>query len=211
MLDTLTYPYTLPSLPYQFDALEPIIDAQTMEIHHDKHHASYIAKLNEALKPYTDLQQKNLTELLSGIANLPEEIRQVVINHGGGHANHTIFWNTLRPNQENNNPQGTVLDFINSTFGDMNTFKTTFTTAASNRFGSGWAWLIFDPEKNVLEITSTSNQDSPLLVGQFPILGLDVWEHAYYLKYQNHRIDYINAWWNIINWEEANKTLEILL
>ncbi|WP_139492292.1 superoxide dismutase [Brevibacillus dissolubilis] len=194
--------YQLPALPYAFDALEPHFDAMTMEIHHDRHHATYVNNLNAALEGHADLQDKSIEALISNIDALPEGIRTVVRNNGGGHANHSLFWEILSPNG-GGNPTGAVADAINEAFGSYDNFKAEFTKAATTRFGSGWAWLIVDGGK--LAVTSTPNQDSPIMEGKTPILGLDVWEHSYYLKYQNKRPDYIGAFYNLINWDEVNK------
>lgn len=194
--------HELPALPYSFDALEPHIDAKTMEIHHDRHHGTYVANLNAALEGHADLQEKTIEELLSDLNALPAEIRGAVQNNGGGHANHTLFWQILSPNG-GGTPSGEVGQAINNTFGSFENFKDTFTDAAIKRFGSGWAWLVVKDGK--LEVTSTANQDTPLSEGATPILGLDVWEHAYYLKYQNKRPDYIAAFWNVVNWDEVNR------
>jgi len=194
--------HTLPALPYEFNALEPHIDAKTMEIHHDKHHAKYVENLNAALQGHDDLMAKDITTLLKEIDQVPEDIKQAVINNGGGHANHSMFWESLSASSTKE-PTGELKDAITEVFGSFDDFKTKFTDAATKRFGSGWAWLVVKDEK--LEILSTANQDSPLMQGQKPILGLDVWEHAYYLNYQNKRPDYITAWWNIINWDKVNE------
>jgi Fe-Mn family superoxide dismutase len=194
--------HQLPALPYPFDALEPHIDAQTMEIHHGRHHATYVNNLNAALEGHADLQSKTVEELISNLDALPESIRTAVRNNGGGHANHTLFWQILSPNG-GGAPTGELADAINQTFGSFDNFKAEFTKAATTRFGSGWAWLVVDGGK--LAITSTPNQDSPIMEGKTPILGLDVWEHAYYLKYQNKRPDYIAAFWNVVNWDEVSK------
>lgn len=193
--------HELPDLPYGFDALEPHIDARTMEIHHDKHHNGYVTKLNAALEGHADLQGKSVEDLLRGINNVPEDIRTAVRNHGGGHANHTLFWQILAPGggQE---PKAELAEAINGTFGSFNEFKDQFTQAALGRFGSGWAWLVVDGS-NKLQLYSTANQDSPLMEGHTPILGIDVWEHAYYLNYQNRRPDYVDAWWNVVNWDKV--------
>ena len=193
----------LSDLPYPYDALEPYIDARTMEIHHSKHHAAYVAKLNAAVEGRTDLEGESIEELLAGHASLPAEIRQAVINHGGGHVNHTFFWTILGPNK-GGEPTGDLADAISDTFGSFATFKERFSNVAASRFGSGWAWLTVDPEEG-LQVGSTGNQDSPLMSGSIPILGLDVWEHAYYLKYQNRRPEYVDAWWNVVNWEEVGR------
>jgi Fe-Mn family superoxide dismutase len=197
--------HELPALPYAFNALEPHIDATTMEIHHDRHHGGYVSKLNAALEGHPDLESKGLEDLLGSINSVPESIRTAVRNNGGGHANHSLFWTVLSPNG-GGQPTGAVADAINSTFGGFDKFKDEFSKAAAGRFGSGWAWLVVNNGK--LEITSTPNQDSPFMDGKTPILGLDVWEHAYYLKYQNKRPDYIAAFWNLVNWAEVNKRFE---
>lgn len=192
--------YSLPDLPYAKDALEPHIDAKTMEIHHGKHHAGYVAKLNAALEGHDDLAAKSVEDLMSGLADVPESIRGAVRNNGGGHANHTLFWTIMSPSG-GGEPTGELAEAINSTFGSLDAFKEEFANAAATRFGSGWAWLSVDGGKLVVE--STPNQDTPLSEGRTPILGLDVWEHAYYLNYQNRRPDYIGAFWNVVNWEEV--------
>jgi len=193
-------PHTLPALPYDFAALEPHIDAQTMQIHHDKHHQAYLNNLNAALDKHPELQQKTVEELLRGIATVPEDIRTAVRNHGGGHHNHSLFWTVMAP-RAGGEPSGALADAVKKAFGDFAKFKESFTAAAGGRFGSGWAWLTVSGGK--LEISSSANQDSPLMDGKTPILGLDVWEHAYYLKYQNRRPDYVTAWWNVVNWPEV--------
>jgi Fe-Mn family superoxide dismutase len=197
--------HDLPNLPYAYDALEPHIDARTMEIHHSKHHAGYVAKLNGALEKHPDLQGKPAEDLIADLAGVPEGIRTAVRNNGGGHANHSLFWTLMGPNG-GGTPGGNLGDAINSSFGDFETFKQKFSDAAATRFGSGWAWLTADGGK--LAVMSTANQDSPLMDGKTPVLGLDVWEHAYYLKYQNRRPDYIAAWWNVINWDEVAKRFD---
>jgi Fe-Mn family superoxide dismutase len=194
--------YELPQLPYAANALEPHIDEATMNIHHGKHHATYIAKLNAALEGHEDLAGKSIEELVSNLDAVPENIRGAVRNNGGGHANHALFWQLLSPNG-GGAPTGELADAINSTFGSLDAFKEEFANAGANRFGSGWAWLVVDGGK--LAVTSTPNQDTPLMEGKTPILGLDVWEHAYYLNYQNRRPDYINAFWNVVNWDEVAK------
>ena len=193
---------TLPKLDYGYDALEPYIDAKTMEIHHTKHHQAYIDKYNAAVKD-TELDGKDVHEVLKDLDAVPEKIRTAVRNHGGGYVNHALFWKILGPNKSE--PSGKLKDAISETFGDFDKFKEAFATAASTVFGSGWAWLVIDNGK--LEILSTPNQDSPLSQGKTPILGLDVWEHAYYLKYQNKRPDYIAAFWNVVNWDEVARRL----
>lgn len=193
--------FTLPKLPYGYDALEPHIDARTMEIHHTKHHQTYVDKLNLALEGQADLQDKTVEELVANLDVIPEKIRGAVRNHGGGHANHSLFWMVLSPANSAGEPKGELADAIELNFGSFDKFKEQFTAAATSVFGSGWAWLVQDAGK--LAIMTTPNQDSPLAQGKTPLLGLDVWEHAYYLKYQNKRPEYINAFWNIINWEQA--------
>jgi Fe-Mn family superoxide dismutase len=192
--------HELPPLPYAFDALEPHIDARTMEIHHGKHHAAYVNNLNGALKGHAALEQKSIIELISDLSSVPQEIRTAVRNNGGGHLNHSMFWTLMSPGG-GGEPGGELGDAIASTFGSFDDFKTTFGKAAATRFGSGWAWLSVNGGK--LEVTSTPNQDTPVMEGVKPILGLDVWEHAYYLKYQNRRPDYVGAWWNTVNWDQV--------
>lgn len=192
--------HTLPDLPYDHDALEPHIDAQTMEIHHGKHHNAYVTKLNGALDKHPELHDKSLSDLLGSIDSVPEDIRGAVRNNGGGHANHTLFWQVMGPNG-GGEPSGDLSEAINEAFGDLASFRDLFSTNGATRFGSGWSWLAVSGGK--LEAYSTPNQDSPLMEGKIPILGLDVWEHAYYLKYQNRRPDYIAAWWNVVNWHEV--------
>jgi len=191
--------YELPKLPYGYDALEPHIDAKTMEIHHTKHHQTYITNVNNALKDHPGLAGKSVEELIANLNDVPENIRPVVRNNGGGHANHSFFWQIMGPNA-GGDPKGKLGDDIKSTFGDFNALKEKFAAAGTGRFGSGWAWLIRN-NSGKLEIISTPNQDSPLMDGNTPLLGLDVWEHAYYLNYQNRRPDYIKAWWNVVNWD----------
>ena len=192
--------HTLPDLPYAHNALEPHIDEQTMQIHHGKHHQAYITNLNTALEGLDDLAALSVEELLSNIDQVPEDKRQAVINNGGGHANHSLFWTIMSPN--GGTPTAEIAAAIESSFGSHEAAKEQFTTAATTRFGSGWAWLVVD-ETGGLQIYSTANQDSPIMQGHTPILGLDVWEHAYYLKYQNLRPAYLEAWTNVINWEEV--------
>jgi Fe-Mn family superoxide dismutase len=196
--------HQLPSLPYAFDALEPHIDAQTMQIHHGKHHQAYINNLNAALEAHPDLQSKSVEDLIKDLNALPEAIRTAVRNNGGGHANHSLFWTLMAPNA-GGAPTGKAADAITGAFGSFDSFKEQFTKAATTRFGSGWAWLVSSSGK--LAIESTANQDSPIMEGKTPILGLDVWEHAYYLKYQNRRPDYIAAFWNVVNWQTVNSRL----
>ncbi len=195
--------FELPPLPYAKDALEPNIDAMTMEIHHDKHHAGYVSKLNAALEGHADLQGKSLEELLGSINSLPESIRTAVRNNGGGHANHSLFWQIMSPNG-GGAPTGELAAAINTAFGSFDNFKQQFASAGATRFGSGWAWLLVAPDGS-LSVTSTANQDSPLMEGKKPIMGVDVWEHAYYLKYQNRRAEYLANWWNVVNWAEVAK------
>ncbi len=202
--------HTLPSLPYEYSALEPYIDAQTMEIHHTKHHQAYIDKLNAALEAHPDLAEKPVEELLKNLDVIPEAIRMAVRNHGGGHYNHSVFWTLLTPTKSE--ASGSIAGAIEETFGGMEAFQKAFAEAAATRFGSGWAWLVY-PERSrrveggsvKLEIVTTANQDSPISEGKQVLLGLDVWEHAYYLKYQNKRADYIDAFWNVVNWAEVEK------
>ncbi len=196
-------PFALPPLPYDYTALEPHIDEQTMRIHHDKHHGTYVTNLNAALEPHADLQKKTVEELIAAIDALPEAIRTPVRNNGGGHANHTMFWQIMGPNG-GGEPVGDLADAINQSFGSFDAFKEQWAAAGAPGavFGSGWVWLIAAPDGS-LTIESTPNQDSPLMEGKLPIIGLDVWEHAYYLKYQNRRPDYLAAWWNVINWERV--------
>ena len=194
--------YTLPDLPYAYDALEPYIDEETMHLHHDKHHNTYVTNLNAAIEKHPELGEKTVEELLADFSSVPEDIQTEVRNNGGGHANHTFFWEILGPNA-GGEPTGAIKEAIEETFGSFEDFKEEFKTAATGRFGSGWAWLVVKDGK--LAITSTANQDSPLMDGQTPVLGLDVWEHAYYLKYKNVRPDYINAFWSVVNWDKVNE------
>ena len=194
----------LPKLPYDYNALEPHIDAKTMEIHHTKHHQAYIDKLNAAVKG-TNLENMDVNELLKKLNDVPENIRAAVRNHGGGHSNHSFFWQIMAPNA-GGNPAGKIADEINKIFGSFEKFKEEFTSAGMNRFGSGWSWLVSD--KGKLSVMSTPNQDSPLMENKIPILGVDVWEHGYYLKFQNKRADYIASWWNVVNWKKANELFE---
>ena len=196
--------YELPPLPYDYNALEPHIDEQTMRIHHDKHHATYVTKLNGALEGHADLASKSIDDLVADLASVPEAIRGAVRNNGGGHANHTMFWQVMAPGA-GGAPTGKVADAINSAFGSYDGFTENLAAAAATRFGSGWAWLV--DGGNTLTIESTPNQDTPVMEGRKPILGVDVWEHAYYLKYQNRRPDYVAAWLNVINWDEVNRRL----
>ena len=194
--------FTLPSLPYDFAALEPHIDARTMEIHHGKHHQTYVNNLNAAIEKAPELAKKSLDDLMRGVNNVPEAVRTAVRNNGGGHWNHSMFWQIMGPDT-GGEPGGNLGAAITSAFGDFAKFREQFSAAGVGRFGSGWAWLVNNGGK--LSITSTPNQDNPLMEGQKAIMGLDVWEHAYYLKYQNRRTDYITAWWNVVNWKEVEK------
>jgi superoxide dismutase, Fe-Mn family len=196
--------YSLPPLPYAADALEPHIDKETMEIHHGKHHAAYVNNLNAALEKHPELQSKSVEELIKGINSVPDDIRTAVRNNGGGHANHSMFWQIMGPNA-GGQPTGAIAEAIKSSFGSFDALKEQFAKAAGGRFGSGWAWVIDQGGK--LAIESTPNQDNPLMDGKKPVFGIDVWEHAYYLKYQNRRPDYVAAWWNVVNWAEINKRL----
>jgi Fe-Mn family superoxide dismutase len=196
-------PFTLPALPYAPNALEPSIDKLTMEIHHGKHHAAYVTNLNKALESAPDLANKSLEELLAkNCAAVPEAIRTAVRNNGGGHSNHSLFWTIMGPG-DGGAPVGHLAQAITGAFGSFDAFKEKFGAAAAGRFGSGWAWLL--KKGDSVEITSTANQDSPVMEGRFAVIGLDVWEHAYYLKYQNRRPEYVGAWWNVVNWKEADK------
>jgi Fe-Mn family superoxide dismutase len=194
--------FTLPSLPYPANALEPHIDTMTMEIHHGRHHKAYVDNLNKALEGQTALASKPIDQLLRDIKAVPENIRQAVINNGGGHANHTMFWEIMGPGA-GGKPSGPLADEINKAFGDFAQFQAQLKQAGVGRFGSGWAWLVYANGK--LSIVNTPNQDSPFMNGQYPVMGVDVWEHAYYLKYQNKRPDYIDAWWNVVNWNAVAK------
>jgi len=196
--------FTLPDLGYEFGALEPYIDAKTMEIHHDKHHGAYVDKLNAALEKAPDVKDKSIEEILAAVEELPEEIKLAVRNNGGGHANHSMFWETMKPGGAKE-PVGKIASVITTNFGSYSEFKTHFAEAAVGRFGSGWAWLVRSGDQ--FGIYSTANQDSPIMEDKVPVLGLDVWEHAYYLKYQNKRPDYIEAFWNVVNWDEVAKRL----
>ena len=195
--------YELPPLPYPFNALEPHIDAKTMEIHHDKHHQAYITNANKALEGHPDLAAKPVDELLADLNKIPESIRTVLRNNAGGHSNHTFFWKIIGPNA-GGNPKGKLAEAINSSFGGFDQFKGELEKAGIGRFGSGWAWLVVNKEGK-LQITSTANQDTPISEGLKPVIGVDVWEHAYYLLYQNRRPDYLKAWWNVVNWDQAEK------
>ena len=197
--------FSVPDLTYAFDALEPPIDARTMEIHHDKHHATYVNNLNAALKEHPDLQSKSIEEILRNINAVPEAIRTAVRNNGGGHANHTLFWEIMGPNG-GGEPEGELADAIDDVFGSLDELKKAINDGGVNRFGSGWTWLVHDGTG--LALYSTANQDSPLMQSDEPLLGIDVWEHAYYLKYQNRRPDYLEAWWNVVNWQAVAERYE---
>lgn len=198
--------YEVPPLPYAYEALEPHIDAETMHLHHDKHHAAYVNNLNAALEKHPELADKSPEDLVRDLNSVPEDIRTAVRNNGGGHVNHTMFWQIMGPNG-GGQPTGALAEAINKAFGDFDSFKQQFNDAGTKRFGSGWAWLCRDSSGN-LHIESTANQDNPFSEDHFPIMGNDVWEHAYYLKYQNRRPEYLSAWWNVVNWAEVNKRYE---
>lgn len=200
--------HKLPELPYAYDALEPYVDKQTMEIHHQKHHAAYIAKLNGALESFPDLQKKSVEDLIRNLSALPESIRTAVRNNGGGHYNHTIFWNIMAPNA-GGEPAGDLAAAIKNKFGSFAAFKEEFSSAAANRFGSGWAWLVLD-NAGQLAVMSSPNQDNPVSEGFKPLMGLDVWEHAYYLKYQNRRPEYIENWWHVVNWRVVGERYDTM-
>ena len=193
-------PFEVPPLPYAYDALEPYIDKETMTLHHDKHHAAYVTNFNAALEKAPDLQGKDPAEILRNISSVPEAIRTAVRNHGGGHVNHTMFWEIMK-NRGGGEPDGQIADIIKSTFGGFDNFKQKFNDAGAKHFGSGWVWLVRG--NSGFEIITTANQDSPLMQGLYPVFGNDVWEHAYYLKYQNRRPDYVSAWWNVVNWDRV--------
>ena len=197
--------HEVPALPYPFDALEPHIDARTMEIHHDRHHAGYVSNLNKALEGHADLQSKSVEALVADLKSVPEAIRTAVRNNGGGHANHSLFWTVMSPDG-GGEPSGALADAIADAFGGFEDFKSKLSATAGGQFGSGWGWLSVDGGKLVVE--STPNQDSPLSQGRTPILGVDVWEHAYYLHYQNRRPDYLKAWWNVVNWDEVARRFD---
>lgn len=197
--------YKLPALPYAYNALEPHIDELTMHLHHEKHHNTYVTNLNAAIAKHPELEGKAIEDLIADMNAIPADIRVAVQNNGGGHANHSLFWTVMTPNG-GGEPTGAVKEAIDKAFGSFDAFKEKFAAAAATRFGSGWAWLVVDKDGN-LEVMSTANQDSPLMEGKTPVLGLDVWEHAYYKKYSNVRVDYIAAFWNVVNWDEVNKRL----
>ncbi|MER3432310.1 MAG: superoxide dismutase [Leptolyngbya sp. ERB_1_1] len=198
--------FELKPLPYAYDALEPYIDATTMQLHHDKHHAAYVNNLNAAIEKYSDLQSKSVEELVTSLDQVPEDVRAAVRNNAGGHINHTMFWEIMGANGSSA-PAGAIAEAINNTFGSFDAFKQQFNDAGTKRFGSGWVWLVRSSQGD-LKVISTPNQDSPLTEGHTPIMGNDVWEHAYYLKYQNRRPEYLNAWWNVLNWEEINRRFD---
>ncbi len=202
-------PAQLPPLPYPYEALEKAIDAETMKLHHDRHHQTYVTNLNNALKKYPQLQSRSVEYLLRNLNIIPEDIRTAVRNNGGGHLNHTIFWQIMGP-QGGGEPTGEIAQEINQTFGSFDEFQKQFNEAGGDRFGSGWVWLVRNPQRQ-LEIMSTPNQDSPIMEGYYPIMGNDVWEHAYYLRYQNRRAEYLNSWWNVVNWNEVNRRAQASL
>jgi len=200
--------FSLPKLPYSYSGLKPYIDEETMRIHHGKHHAAYVDNLNVALEGYKELSGKSIENLLADIGKVPQDIRQAVINHGGGHANHSLFWKIMLPAQGASSPEGALIEALNKNFGTFEKFKEAFTKKAMSVFGSGWAFLIVTPGRRSLSLKRHSFQNSPYMHGNLPILGIDVWEHAYYLKYQNRRVDYVNAWWNVVNWNQVSKNFE---
>ena len=195
--------YELPPLPYDYNALEPYIDEETMHLHHDKHHQAYVNNLNTALQGQSQFENMSVDDLMRNINSVPESIRTAVRNNGGGHANHSMYWQIMKPNG-GGEPTGDLANAINSAFGSFDQFKAAFNDAGAKRFGSGWAWLVIGPDGK-LAVTSSANQDSPLMESQYPVMGNDVWEHAYYLKYQNRRPEYLAAWWNVVNWDEIAK------
>jgi Fe-Mn family superoxide dismutase len=197
--------YEVPPLPYAYNALEPYIDDATMHLHHDKHHAAYVTNLNAAVAKHPDLDKKSPEELIRNLNALPEDVRGAIRNNGGGHVNHTMFWQIMGPNK-GGNPSGAIADAITKSFGGFDKFQEAFEKAGVGQFGSGWAWLV-RTKGGEFKVTSTPNQDNPMTTGDFPVIGNDVWEHAYYLKYQNRRADYLKAWWNVVNWDEVNKRL----
>jgi len=198
--------YELPPLPYDYSALEPTIDTQTMQVHHDKHHAAYVNNLNAALQSNSQLASLSIDDLVSRLSEVPDNIRTAVRNNGGGHANHSMFWQIMKPNG-GGQPSGDLASAIQQAFGSLDQFKAAFNDAGVKRFGSGWTWLVLD-KSGKLQVVSTANQDSPLTDGLYPVMGNDVWEHAYYLKYQNRRPDYLAAWWNVVNWDEISRRYE---
>jgi Fe-Mn family superoxide dismutase len=200
------YPFQLPPLPYGYDSLAPVIDAETMQLHHDKHHQTYVDKLNDALKDQTDLHDKTLTELLSDLSSVPDAARMAVRNHGGGHLNHSMFWEILKFGGEDNKPSGALAEAIDRDFGSFDEFKEKFNDAGAKLFGSGWVFVVADG--GTLKIKPMPNQDNPLLEGQHAVIGNDVWEHAYYVTYRNRRPDYLKAWWKVVNWDKASEMFE---
>lgn len=202
-------PAQLPPLPYDYAALEPHIDAETMRLHHDKHHAAYVNNLNEALEKNPNLKNRSVESLLQDLNNVPEDVRTTIRNNGGGHLNHTMFWEIMSP-QGGGQPTGAIAEEINKTFGSFDQFRQQFNEAGSGRFGSGWVWLVRNPQGQ-LAITTTPNQDTPIMEGSYPIMGNDVWEHAYYLNYQNRRGEYLTNWWNVVNWNEVNRRSQLSL
>jgi Fe-Mn family superoxide dismutase len=201
--DGNSQPFMLPPLPYAYNALEPHIDAETMKFHHDKHHATYVKNLNEAVNKYPELKNRSVEDLVKNFDSLPKDVSTKIRNNGGGHLNHTMFWEIMGPNG-GGEPKGAIAQAINKNFGSFSAFQKEFNDAGKNRFGSGWAWLVMDKNKQ-LKVISTANQDSPLMEDLFPIMGNDVWEHAYYLKYRNKRDEYLKQWWNVVNWDEVDK------
>ncbi|BAY22679.1 manganese and iron superoxide dismutase [Calothrix sp. NIES-2100] len=206
--DTTKGAIQLPPLPYAYEALEPHIDAKTMQFHHDKHHATYVKNLNAALEKHPELKSRSVEELLRKLDKVPEDIRKIVRNNGGGHVNHSMFWQIMKP-QGGGEPTGAIATAIKENFGNFADFKKQFNAAGAAQFGSGWVWLVRN-RNGKLEVTTTANQDTPLSQGLYPILGNDVWEHAYYLNYQNRRADYLEAWWNVVNWDEINKRYAVV-
>ncbi len=199
-------PHKVPPLPYGYDALEPYIDHETMTLHHDKHHAAYVSNLNAALEKHPELQDKSVEDLLRNLNSVPEDIRTAVRNNGGGHVNHSMFWTIMGPNS-GGEPIGPIADALRQSFGDFESLKKQFNEAGTKQFGSGWVWVVRGADKK-LQILTTPNQDNPLSLGQYPIFGNDVWEHAYYLRYQNRRADYLGAWWNVVNWPSINQRFQ---
>jgi Fe-Mn family superoxide dismutase len=199
--------FELPPLPYDYSALEPHIDAKTMQLHHDLHHGAYVKNANAALEKHPELQSKSVEELLRDLNSVPEDIRTAIRNNGGGHMNHSMFWKIMKP-QGGGEPTGSIAEIIKKTFGSLKDFQTKFNEAGGKQFGSGWVWLAGKPASGEVQILTTANQDNPISQGLYPIMGNDVWEHAYYLKYNNRRPEYLQAWWNVVNWDEINKRLE---
>jgi Fe-Mn family superoxide dismutase len=199
--------FELPPLPYDYSALEPHIDAKTMQLHHDLHHGAYVKNANAALEKHPNLQSKSVEELLRDLNAVPEDIRTAIRNNGGGHMNHSMFWKIMKP-QGGGEPTGAIAEIIKKTFGSIKDFQTRFNDAGAKQFGSGWVWLAGKPASGEVQLLTTANQDNPISQGLYPIMGNDVWEHAYYLKYNNRRAEYLQAWWNVVNWDEVNKRLE---